>query len=498
MKSLKIYSLILLIVAISVSCQRTEENEPFIPVERLEKHNLASVSGLGEALAPYINPALDNSSNMPTANLNFTYYGMAIDFENILAKIDSSGQVYYAIAVDDEDNSPFTFKNLVIGKTPYGDFKRPFILKYEMSDAFAQEYMVTQSMENFQGKITRSYLPPLSDWGIDNGFAGSKGDDLSEDDSSDSSNDPNYDCPQEFTNGGGGSSSTSGDGSSDPGTMTCEYFQVTETMHYANCIGGDCSFYSQEIASYITIECSIAESTSSDSEGCPNDEGDIPILKAPEWEELIDDSQLKPCMKSLMGNIKSLNKGISYMVKKLAGNTPGFDWEMKDGGLAPSNTAKTTNPGGKIITTFDTNQYQDATDLSITRTILHEAIHAYMLSDMKANPASFQVSFPALWSDWMAYKFGGSNVQAYQHEEMARNLVGGMADSLEEFGLLKGYNLTRQFYEDLSWGGLQGTNVFNGLSNSEQTRINNVVKIELSGKDLNGNIKSQKGTNGGC
>ena len=286
MRVLKLFGLLLLFFAITMSCRDTYEEDPFIPIERMERHSLNTVDGLAEALAPYVNLALDQSGPIPSANLDFKYRGMPIDFDNVLARIDSSGQAYYAIAIDDEDNSPFTFKNLVIGKTPYGDFKQPFIMTYTMSDEFAEKYLVTRSLENFQGKIKRSYLPPLSEWGAKGEFGVRDGgsDDTSDPDDVDP-DDPTYPCEKEYTVGGGtGDTSTNTDNGSDPGTLTCEYFQVTETAHYANCINGDCSFYSQEIASYIEIECSITESSSSDAD-CPNDEGEIPILdEKEEWK----------------------------------------------------------------------------------------------------------------------------------------------------------------------------------------------------------------------
>ncbi len=58
--------------------------------------------------------------------------------------------------------------------------------------------------------------------------------------------------------------------------------------------------------------------------------------------------------------------------------------------------------------------------------------------------------------------------------------------------------MNRQFYEDLAWGGLQGTNAFNQKVFFQRTRILNVIAIELTGKDINGNIKTKKGQNAGC
>jgi hypothetical protein len=50
----------------------------------------------------------------------------------------------------------------------------------------------------------------------------------------------------------------------------------------------------------------------------------------------------------------------------------------------------------------------------------------------------------------------------------------------------------------MAWAGLHTTSTFTSLNPADQTRILNTISIELTGKDLNGNNQSQKGTNAGC
>lgn len=64
--------------------------------------------------------------------------------------------------------------------------------------------------------------------------------------------------------------------------------------------------------------------------------------------------------------------------------------------------------------------------------------------------------------------------------------------------LKNGYALGRQFYEDMAWAGLQGTSAFSNLPSSVQTRILNTIATELTGSDINGNTRTQKGQNAGC
>jgi len=41
-----------------------------------------------------------------------------------------------------------------------------------------------------------------------------------------------------------------------------------------------------------------------------------------------------------------------------------------------------------------------------------------------------------------------------------------VAAALQDYGELMGFNLSKQFYEDMSWAGLQNTSTFNALSAS--------------------------------
>ncbi|WP_452611717.1 hypothetical protein [Roseivirga echinicomitans] len=228
------------------------------------------------------------------------------------------------------------------------------------------------------------------------------------------------------------------------------------------------------------------------------------------FEDSIDDSKLKPCMKSIVSGLKGMNQGMGWVINRFNASgsnpminamIPKYDWEMSDGIITdPNKTAVTSsvyNSSGMVTTTFDTNKYGNASDLSIARTILHEALHAYMVVEMRTNMTNYSGNFPTLWADYIANKFG-STLEDYQHAEIAANFTGPLALSLQEFGVNRGYSLPYQFYSDMAWAGLQGTVAFSTLSSIDQQRIGNVISVELSGKDLQGNLITKKGNNGGC
>jgi hypothetical protein len=172
---------------------------------------------------------------------------------------------------------------------------------------------------------------------------------------------------------------------------------------------------------------------------------------------------------------------------------------LKDGALT-AGTGLTDPPAlynkstGTISTTFDSQAWLNATELSWARTILHESIHAYLSVYFSSDPKNFVLTYSQMVQDWGTLQ----NWNDVHHEEFARSLVNQIANSLEEYAVSKGYNLPRQFYEDMSWSGLQSTSTFQNLPASDQKRILDVIAVELTGADTQGNTQAQKGTNAGC
>ncbi|WKB80389.1 hypothetical protein QYR09_11570 [Cellulophaga lytica] len=216
-------------------------------------------------------------------------------------------------------------------------------------------------------------------------------------------------------------------------------------------------------------------------------------------EDKIDDSKLKPCMKTILADLKSLKKGIAHIVTKFAGQNPGYNWELKDGNLT-GGTGSTDPPvsynsaTGTISTTFDSQAWSNASDLSWARTMLHESIHANLAVSFKISKPNWIATYPTMVAEWGKLQ----NWNDVHHEEIARSIVNDVAISLQEYGKNNGYNLTSQFYSDMAWGGLQNTSTFKGLPANDRKRILDTIAIELTGKDVNGNNKTQKGKNAGC
>lgn len=114
--------------------------------------------------------------------------------------------------------------------------------------------------------------------------------------------------------------------------------------------------------------------------------------------------------------------------------------------------------------------------------MVHEAIHAYILSyiDIAKNgdPELSFKTFPELWNDLVAKKYGDPNTASgwnkYHHEEMARNYVSTISNAIS---IWDNNQNTDQYYKDLAWGGLLNTQIFQSttdLSGADRTRIQNI------------------------
>ncbi|MDG1953312.1 MAG: hypothetical protein P8I51_00280 [Polaribacter sp.] len=188
-----------------------------------------------------------------------------------------------------------------------------------------------------------------------------------------------------------------------------------------------------------------------------------------------------------------MTNDIKGIITKFNGSASGYNWALKDGPTSNNATAQTStvyDPAtGTVSTTFNTTKYNEASDLSWARTIFHESIHAYVVA-VHHNTSTPAEKAELLGSNWLnRYTNNG-------HDFIANNYIRPITDALIEFGAKQGYTLDPSFYEDLAWGGLSNTPAFNNYQH--QDRANNVILIELTKKDMNGDTKPQKGEDAGC
>ena len=219
----------------------------------------------------------------------------------------------------------------------------------------------------------------------------------------------------------------------------------------------------------------------------------------PEISTEISGKNLKPCLQNIQKDLEKLTRGpIGQILQRLSRGISGYNWVLRDdslkGGTAQTLITSYKSSARSITTTFDSQAWPDATELSWARTILHEALHAYLSLEFYTHKAEFIRKYPVMMQDFNILH----EWDAVHHEEFARSFVFSIAYSLEEYGKMKGYLLPKQFYQDMSWAGLKDTAAFKKLPEADQARILDTIRAELTGKDCAGNFKSPVGLKAGC
>lgn len=213
-------------------------------------------------------------------------------------------------------------------------------------------------------------------------------------------------------------------------------------------------------------------------------------------------------MQAILADVKRLSQGsVAGIIKKFAGENPGYNWKLLDERLPQNINGQTSTQydrlTGTVRTRFDSQQFVHASDLSIARTILHESIHAYLIAELNIDPIRAQtITYPELWQELLDAK----DPNGIHHVEITNHFLNDIAKALREFGITRGYDLTSEFYQDMAWGGL--THDQNGDFQSlflksvpnhvNQRRIVNTISVEQSGFNLQGALVNQKGELGGC
>lgn len=220
------------------------------------------------------------------------------------------------------------------------------------------------------------------------------------------------------------------------------------------------------------------------------------------FKEKIDDTELSECASKILDSIQMQSSGsVVGIIHRFAGVIPGYDWKIKSGTLPISINGRTNPMTGGAVTVIDVNKYANGTDLSLARTIMHEAVHAYLVSYFKNDPLRANLEYSIMLQEYTSLK--NPDLNAVHHDEIVRQFKADIAGSLTEYGTARGYTFSSsqekvQFYSDMAWGGLSETRAFKALSAAEKLRIENTLLIEQYGVNSNGDPQTKKGRATGC
>ncbi len=143
-----------------------------------------------------------------------------------------------------------------------------------------------------------------------------------------------------------------------------------------------------------------------------------------------------------------------------------------------------------VYINIDSDMFGNSSALEISRTILHEVVHAYMYEKLYTNKQSGDVlDFRKTWDKYV--EIGG------QHTLMAEEFIDDMAiilkdvhASLDQIQLLNYYDYIytndseiMEFYKSLAWQGLKKTCSWDDLTDAEKEKIeNNAENARLGSK----------------
>lgn len=183
------------------------------------------------------------------------------------------------------------------------------------------------------------------------------------------------------------------------------------------------------------------------------------------------------CIYNIFHSLREQRTGFwGKIIYDMSGELPNFKWQLKTAYITGQRTATTSGDDYGIYTTFNTAYLPDATNMSVARTMLHEAAHAFLTKKLP----NTNKDYPQLYEEYNQ----SQNVNASQHQEMARSFVNDIAFCLKVYGQGLGIQAYDTYYTDMAWGGLQGTTYFNALPAADKQRIQAIYEAELTGQTI--------------
>lgn len=425
------------------------------------------------------------------------------DAENIMEVIDTLQNTNYSFRFTYNNSPSNVYYNLVIGKDSLGRFKTPIVLKFTGEDESLES---GNHFGRFTGTLEQFKYTDFFDAGLFSKGTCSEHDEYG---------DP-LPCRQEeisdgsiSTSGGGSSSGGGGSGGTSSGCTYNSYFVTCGGSNQYTAHPGGSSCGGDGGGSYWVLDVTCPDGgaggtnylKSSKDEDCPECESGpsggvgVNLSLIPTFiEDRISSSQLDNCSKNILNQLKSLNQNdIAKILQRFGAPQTTYDWELiTTTPSIPGNAAETDRRNGNTsfdyVTKIDPAYKNQATKISIARTILHEMLHAYMLShidDMNAGVTIDYRDFAALWN-YLKNTSASESSQLAQHEYMALKFIPPLMAALKEWD---GAKQTDQYYEDLAWGALFNTSTFNYLhpnGSSSRSRIINRNKAEDTNSNSNG------------
>jgi len=225
------------------------------------------------------------------------------------------------------------------------------------------------------------------------------------------------------------------------------------------------------------------------------------IQQLEDWDDsIIIDPSVRPCTLEVIDSIRNIGNGnIASLIYYMSLQIPAFNWDIREAAALPPpfdtvNAVTSLDLYNPYATTeLNLSMMGNATNICVARTILHEAIHAFLFNWTRNNLQLTQVQKDSLFALPFAKKLkrfiqlnypGGNN----QHNFMAEYFNNDIKNTLKALCPKLGINLpTGQleiFCGDMAWGGLRDDDLSSHwmtlLSNEDRARILVKNNIELN------------------
>ena len=207
-------------------------------------------------------------------------------------------------------------------------------------------------------------------------------------------------------------------------------------------------------------------------------------------DEIVDDN-LDDCSKGILNELKALQStDIAEIIKRFGDLNAPYDWEIKTGTPTNPNHAAETNwvldsngqgIANDYLTLIKPTYVNQATKIATARTILHEMLHAYILShidDVQNENTSDFIEFRELWKMIQKDLTGfNNNPEPVHHEFMANKFIPPLKDALKEWD---NSSQSNQYYKDLAWGALTETGTFDHFHPIGSTSRNRIINTNAA------------------
>ena len=238
------------------------------------------------------------------------------------------------------------------------------------------------------------------------------------------------------------------------------------------------------------------------------------------FEQIIDtlkiNPNLGPCKTTLINNLinlpSSTNANLSKVLDRLNLNINfphNYSFEILSAATLNSNpggTVRNQDSNGNDIPfsytiKINPTYLATATKMGVARVIIHEMIHAYLLSLIDDNTfvvsnINDQYNYNILFNTIETLKYGNLP-PSFQHSAMSQSFIPAIRDALQA---LDNNAQSQQYYQDLAWGGLQGTPTYlqyfpvNSIAEDRVVAINQAEDTNMNVNSNNNGIITPKST----